>query len=600
MAIVKLKKLTFCGLIEDKAKVLEQLQTLGNLHLISQTSSKRARERDGGKQSDRMIEALRYLHSCPNKRHQAKHAKTFHVDQVVDEVLKLKSKIRELSDRFDLLQKRIRELEPWGDFRLPEAGLLAEQRLWFYIIPKRMMKQLRGCNQVWQTVYQNNLFCYVVVISETEPPEHALPVSRTHTGSQPLSALEEQRSELELSLEDLQAQRESLTRWIALLTLHFNESVNLDDLKQAQTLTRDEAGVFALQGWLPENYLQRYLQFAEAQGLAVLVEEPTTADTPPTLLVNPPLLAGGEDLVNFYQTPNYQGWDPSLMVFFSFALFFAIITSDAGYAAVFAGILAVKWRRLGQNIKGRRIRVLAATAILLSIIWGILCGSYFGYGPQAGGILETVQVFDLKDFDGMMRFSIAVGVIHIALANLIKAWQLRASSQALAPIGWIAMVSGGFCYWLGMDSGTGILQTTGQVSLGLGALLLLLFSSERKVKHWSDWFWRSVTGVESLINITKLFGDVLSYMRLFALGLAGASLALTFNNLAEQVFHALPGPGLFFAILIFVLGHALNLLLCILSGLVHGLRLNFIEFYNWSVSDEGYPFKAFSKKGVNS
>lgn len=600
MAIVKLKKLTFCGLIEDKAKALDQLQTLGNLHLISLAASKRAREREGGKQSERVIEALRYLHSCPNKRHQAKHSKNFHVNHVVDDVLKLKSKTRELADRFDLLQKRIRELEPWGDFRLPAAGVLADQRLWFYIVPKRMMKQLQSCNQVWQTVYQNNLFCYVVVISETEPPEHAMPVARTHTGSQALSSLEEQRNELELSLEDLQAQRESLTRWIALLTLHFNESLNLDDLKQAQILTRDEAGVFALQGWLPEKHLDRYLQFAEAQGLAVLVEEPAATDKPPTLLANPPLLAGGEDLVNFYQTPDYQGWDPSLMVFFSFALFFAIITSDAGYAAVFAAFLAVKWRRLGQNLKGRRIRVLAATAILLSIIWGILCGSYFGYAPQPDSILETVQLFKLEDFDGMMRFSIAVGVVHIALANLIKAWQLRASSQALAPVGWIAVASGGFCYWLGLDSGSSVLHMTGQIGMGLGALLLLLFSSERKVTHWSDWFWRSVNGVESLINITKLFGDVLSYMRLFALGLAGASLALTFNNLAEQVFHSLPGPGLFFAILIFVLGHALNLLLCILSGLVHGLRLNFIEFYNWSVSDEGYPFKAFSKKGVNS
>lgn len=600
MAIVKLKKLTFCGLIENKAQVLDQLQTQGDLHLISLAASKRVKERDGGKQSERVIEALRYLHSCPNKRHQAKQGKNFHVDHVVDDVLKLKGKTRELADRYDLLQKRIKELEPWGDFRLPEAGLLADQRLWFYIVPKRMMKQLTDCNHVWQTVYQNNLYCYVVVISETEPPEQAMPVARTHTGSQPLSILEEQHNELELSLEDLRAHRESLTRWIALLTLHFNDTLNLDDLKQAQTLTRDEAGVFALQGWLPEKHLDRYLRFAEAQGLAVLVEEPTTAETPPTLLANPPLLAGGEDLVNFYQTPHYQGWDPSLMVFFSFALFFAIITSDAGYAAVFAGFLAVKWRRLGRDIKGRRIRILAATTILLSIAWGMLCGSYFGYGPKPGGILEAVQLFELEDFDGMMRFSIAVGVVHIALANLIKAWQLRASSQALAPLGWIAMVSGGFCYWLALDSGSSLWRMTGRLGLGLGAMLLLLFSSSRKVNHWSDWFWRSVNGIESLVNITKLFGDVLSYMRLFALGLAGASLALTFNNLAEQVLHSLPGPGLLFAILIFVLGHALNLLLCILSGLVHGLRLNFIEFYNWSVSDEGYPFKAFSKKGVNS
>lgn len=599
MAIVKLKKLTFCGLIEEKARVLDQLQTMGDLHLISLSKSKRSRERAMGHQTERAIEALRYLNACPHKRQQVRIAKNFDLDHVVEQVLQLKSKTRELKDRFDVLQKRIKELEPWGDFHLPETGLLAEQRLWFYIIPKRLMKQLHECNYVWQTVYQNNLFCYVVVISETEPPENALPVARTHSGSQPLSTLENQRIELELALEDLQAQRESLTRWIMLMSVHFNKTRNLDDLKQAQTLTHDEAGVFVLQGWLPEKQVDRYRDFAEAQGLALLVEEPTVEDRPPTLLVNPPPLAGGEDLINFYQTPNYQGWDPSLMVFFSFSLFFAIITSDAGYAAVYAVILASKWRHLGMDIKGRRIRILAANTIILSILWGILCGSYFGYSPKADSALDALKFFELQDFDGMMRFSIAIGVAHIALANLIKAWQLKTSIQALAPLGWIGMVTGGFCYWLAMDHDSSLLRSAGEVGLGLGSLLVVLFSSERQVKHWSDLIWRLMNGVESLVNITKLFGDVLSYMRLFALGLAGASLALTFNNLAEQVFHSMPGPGLLLSILILLLGHTLNLMLCILSGLVHGLRLNFIEFYNWSVSDEGYPFKAFSKKGVH-
>jgi V/A-type H+-transporting ATPase subunit I len=73
-------------------------------------------------------------------------------------------------------------------------------------------------------------------------------------------------------------------------------------------------------------------------------------------------------------------------------------------------------------------------------------------------------------------------------------------------------------------------------------------------------------------------------------------LALTFNQLATQVADALPGPGFFFSLLILLLGHALNLALSLMSGVVHGLRLNFIEFFNWGVSEEGYPFKAFIKK----
>lgn len=599
MAIVQLKKLTFCGLRKDKQQVLEQLQGLGELHLIPLKPLPPNPENRDEKQAALLLQALRYLNDCLRKRHQVVSDKNFNIDRIVEQVLKLKSKTRELRDRHDALLKRIQDLKPWGDFILPESGLLSCQCFWFYIVPRRLMGKLKDCGYVWQTVYQNNLFSYVVVIAENEPPETALPVPRTHTGSLPLSTLQDQAGELEMTLEDLQAERESYTRWITMLTLHFTESQNHDELQQAQAITRDEIGVFALQGWLPEKRVDYYLQFADEQGLALLIEDPAAGDNPPTLLENPPPLAGGEDLVNFYQTPGYRAWDPSLIVFFSFSLFFAMILSDAGYAAVFLALLVWKWRRLGGTGKGRRFRMLAASTIGLSLVWGVLCGSYFGYDPGSGNVLSSFKLFDLNDFDGMMQLTIAIGVLHIALANSVKAWQRRRSSQALAPIGWIGLVSGGFCLWLAQTQQSQSYLIIGKGLLISGAVLLILFSSERRVRRWSDWFWRLLDGCKSLIGITQLFGDVLSYMRLFALGLASASLALTFNHLAEHVLRDMPGPGLLFSILILLLGHSLNLLLCILSGLVHGLRLNFIEFYNWSVSDEGYPFKAFSKKGVN-
>jgi V/A-type H+-transporting ATPase subunit I len=106
---------------------------------------------------------------------------------------------------------------------------------------------------------------------------------------------------------------------------------------------------------------------------------------------------------------------------------------------------------------------------------------------------------------------------------------------------------------------------------------------------------RLLDGVRALTGVTRVFGDVLSYLRLFALGLASASLALTFNDLARQA-GQVQGMGLLFAILILLVGHLLNLLLALMSGVVHGLRLNYIEFYNWALSGEGYAFQPFKKK----
>ena len=104
--------------------------------------------------------------------------------------------------------------------------------------------------------------------------------------------------------------------------------------------------------------------------------------------------------------------------------------------------------------------------------------------------------------------------------------------------------------------------------------------------------------VALLTGAMGMFGDVLSYMRLFALGLASASLALTFNDLATQIRDAIPGLGLLLALLLLLLGHAINLGLAIMSGVVHGLRLNFIEFYKWGVPGEGKAFQKFARKEV--
>ncbi len=110
---------------------------------------------------------------------------------------------------------------------------------------------------------------------------------------------------------------------------------------------------------------------------------------------------------------------------------------------------------------------------------------------------------------------------------------------------------------------------------------------------------RLVDGLLALTGITKLFGDVLSYLRLFALGLASASLAMTFNKLAVDVAAALPAIGLLFKVLILLVGHLLNFGLTVISGVIHGLRLNLIEFYNWSLADEGYAFQPFAKQEVS-
>jgi V/A-type H+-transporting ATPase subunit I len=165
----------------------------------------------------------------------------------------------------------------------------------------------------------------------------------------------------------------------------------------------------------------------------------------------------------------------------------------------------------------------------------------------------------------------------------------------LAPFGWAAAVLGGFALWGGSQAGLDALTRAGTGALCGGLALVVLFagSGERPLK-------RIGLGIAALTSVTGAFGDVLSYMRLFALGLASASLALTFNDMAAQIRDAVPGLGLLLALLVLLAGHAMNFVLSLSSGFIHGLRLNVIEFFKWGVKDEGTPYHPFERKESTS
>jgi len=599
MSIVSLRKLSFCGLSSEKAQVLEALQEMGGAHLIAVNATSNLPQVTQSKYAEQAVKALKFLSQSPNRRHQQHDTDNFDFDSVIDRILEIQLNRRQLSDRRDALLKRIKEVEPWGSFSLPDNDQLVGLKLWFYVVPNRMMKKMQKVELAWQVVGKDNLHDYVVVIANEEPSASSLPVARTHTGQISLATLKKELDSVELALEDLQADRESLTRWIDLIAANLGKVQDESDLKTAHNMALDNDGIFIVQAWVAACQLARFELFARNYQLALIVADPVAGELPPTLLDNPDPWSGGQDLVSFYQTPGYFGWDPSPIVFFSFAFFFAMIMSDAGYAALFAVILGVKWRSLGKTETDARFRRLAFTVISTSLVWGVLTGEYFGYSFPKQSVPDRLKIINMEDFDAMMHLSIFVGVFHIALANGIKAYQRRGKLKALSSLGWLVIVLSGFIIWTGSTLHISGMQQTGYGLLIVGCLCLLLFSSDRMVHKPIDWLWRLLDGIRTLTEITSLFGNVLSYLRLFALGMASVSLALTFNQLADQVYHAVPGAGLLLSLLILVAGHTLNLLLCLLSGVVHGLRLNFIEFYNWSVSDEGYPFKAFAKKGAS-
>lgn len=126
----------------------------------------------------------------------------------------------------------------------------------------------------------------------------------------------------------------------------------------------------------------------------------------------------------------------------------------------------------------------------------------------------------------------------------------------------------------------------------IGALLIIVFSAPNEKP-----LARFLQGLLGLTRLSGVMGDILSYLRLFALGLGSASLSIEFNRMAVGVYEGYAGVGLVFAILILLLGHSVNLILGVASGVIHGLRLNVIEFFNWGLAEEGTLYKPFKQIG---
>jgi V/A-type H+-transporting ATPase subunit I len=598
MSIVPLARVTVVGLSADKDNLIDGLQRLGCVHLIPLSAPPEEGTFVTARPIEEARQALRYLSDVRRRRHQTRVDADFDFDRLIAEALATRQRQREAEDRLLALEARLRELEPWGEVALPDLDQLGGQRLWFYRVPhpkaKPFREALASLEVPFQLLYASPRHLYFALIASSEPDPEALPVPRSHVGSEPTAVVRRQLDAARTALEEVEADHEALSRWIFLLSRHLARAEDSQARAQASGMTQDDGTLLQLQGWLPRRELARLDAFAQQHGLAFLAEKPEPKDAPPTLLSNPVTLTGGQDLVTFYETPGYRDWDPSIVVLFSFALFFAMILADAGYALVLAVLVGLLWKGMGRSPGGRHFRIVAVVGLSFALVYGVLAGSYFGIEPPVASPLARLNLLNLNDYDAMMKVSLVVGCLHLLLANGIVAIRGPGVAARAKPIGWMAVILAGLVVYLG--AGT---AWAGNVGVGLGAgglLTILLLSSERPIAHPADLILRLIDGLGSLTNISKLFGDVMSYLRLFALGLASASLAVTFNQLAAQTYHSGVPLGLPIAILILLLGHGINLLLAIISGFVHGLRLNFIEFFNWSLSEEGYPFQPFVNK----
>ena len=364
---------------------------------------------------------------------------------------------------------------------------------------------------------------------------------------------------------------------------------NAVEYSSADASLNREGGIVWITGYIPQTETEKFIDAAKAHQWAWLLDDADEDDANvPTKIRYNKVTALIKPVFDILGTvPGYREYDISFWFLAFFALFFAMIIGDAGYGALFlvgTVILNVRTKKLTNGVL--LLYVLSAA----TIIWGALTGTWFGLEAAMRvpflkalvipGIANYPQYFDVtatQAQNNVMQFCFSIGVIQLALACVmnIRRKICQRSLGWVADLGWLLAVCALYFMVLYLVIGEAIPLAAVAAVIGAGFVLVVLFGEMAPGKTFGQGLRAGLGNTfTTFLNTISAFGNVMSYIRLFAVGMASLAIAQSFNDMAAGFGGALVIVG----IVIMVVGHALNIVMGFLSVVVHGVRLNLLEF----------------------
>jgi V/A-type H+-transporting ATPase subunit I len=510
---------------------------------------------------------------------------------VARHVLDTRKRYDQVREHAHNLSARLSLWDPWGDFDPEDIRRLGEKNIFvrLYQVPASALGEAASKALVLPLFERAGLVSCAVLSREPADigyPEVALP---KHSLSQKRARLAEDEKVIKTLREEiLKAARFrdclKAAKAAAIGELEFHEALR----------GMGEAGTLAyLVGYVPADRVGLLTQAAQKEGWGLWITDPAEEDLVPTLVRNPAWASLIRPVLRLLEiVPGYRELDISPLFLIFFSLFFGMLIGDAGYGLVYLGLTALAHKKMGRGAKDRTLFFLLYLLSGCAVVWGALTGTFFGQAwlmPTAVKPLVPVLT-DAKFIQGLCFF---IGAVHLTIAHLWRAAVLAPSQPALAELGWISVIWAAFflARTLLLDAP---FPAFGQPLIYLGVALVVFFINPKK-----NLFLRAASGLGScVLSLMNNFTDVVSYVRLFAVGLATVAIADAFNEMAAGI--AGGGPlALAGSILIVVAGHSLNIVLGPMSVLVHGVRLNVLEFSGHAaVTWSGFAYKPFSEDGA--
>ncbi len=374
---------------------------------------------------------------------------------------------------------------------------------------------------------------------------------------------------------------------------------------------------FVMTGYIPEKDSEKLKNILfERYGAEVELEDAEGEDVP-VVLKNNSFVAPAEGVVLSYSAPSRFELDPTAVMAFFYYIFFGMMFSDAGYGLVMSlacGLSLLKFKNMEPGLK-RSIKMFFFCG-LSTTFWGLMFGSFFGDAvtvifntfvghapPNIPGITTPIW-FNPTTGTGpttLLMFSFLFGIIHLFAGLTLQAVNYIKQGEFIYAIyddlSWILVVTGAVLALLSTDMLSGMLGgfmldpvflTIGGIMAGIGAILILIFSGRESKNPLK----RLLKGAYNLYGATSYLSDILSYSRLLALGLATGVVAGVFNQLGSMMGNSPVGIILF--IVVFVIGHLLNIGINALGAYVHTNRLQFVEFFGKFYTGGGREFKPYA------
>jgi len=510
--------------------------------------------------------------------------------EAAHEVLDIQRRAAEHHNRLIALHRQIEQMALWGDVRteqfeqLREAGL--EVR--FFSVPSESVGEIDAeCVEV-VGVLPGKRSLVAVVDRRGEPrlPERATAVPPPARDAPSIRA---EASELDAGLKKDARHLAEIAHLAPEIQRRLHELQQQADYTVALRGASEDEKLFAIQGWVPAERVTSLTADLASAGLDAAVQalEPEPDEQPPTQIRYPGWARPIEGLFKILGTvAGYREFDVSIPFMIALPIFAAMLISDGGYGAVLLLGLLLSYRK-ASKVLGAEFTQLLIVVGAVTLVWGFLCGSFFGcvlYDPPIPVDLSA------QSRAMLMKISFVMGAIHLSIAQLWQGAALYPNLRFLNRVGWAVFIWGilGVVRFFVLSAPVGW-DTPWPYLLIVGAALAILFASPS----------RNIAKMLGLgladfpLSLLSAFSDVISYVRLMAVGLASSVLASNFNELAL-------GMGFWpLVVVVLLFGHSLNLGLALIALFAHGVRLNMLEFSNnLGMQWTGYPYNPFLKQTI--